>query len=211
MWKKIGLTISIIFVIISLGLCMYFYNQDYLILWKYSIDKEIELENCVVKIEEIRLHNFEKKGSFIKNQFELYKFIGKLPEFMRKPCMNTYLVLNPPYEIDNEFLRIKLSGSIVSDDLIGSNHDSENIIENIKIDIIDEVGVNYSRGRTWEHDSSSNIVPFEIRGEYFRIDRTDNTITIVVTDKEKNNTYKFEVKPEYIKETYNHFYNRTGF
>ncbi|WP_432407693.1 hypothetical protein [Wukongibacter sp. M2B1] len=206
MWKKIGLTISILFVIMSIGVCVYLYNQDYLILWKYSINKEIEMENCIVKVEEINLYNFDKKSSFVKKQFELYGFIGKLPEFMRMPFMKAYMALNSPYEVDNELLKIKLSGKIISNDVV----DSISTLENLEIDIIDEVGVNYSKGKTWTHDSSSKIVPFEITGEYFNVDRKDNTMTIVITDKKKNDIHKFEINPQYVKETYNHFYSKSG-
>ncbi|TCO76517.1 hypothetical protein EV214_108120 [Marinisporobacter balticus] len=212
MWKKTWVKVMFVIFIVWLIISAYYYRQHCITIRNYIIDKQIELKDVKVEIKEVSLRTSNRKRNNnyrIPKSYELmYKFAQRFEDPMRalkimKPLFQIPTFYSKPYEVNDELLTLKLRGKFISDKFKGK--DREQLIEDIKVDVIDESGADHSSSSRWQYEEGNNIVPFEISGNLFPIDRINNELTIVVTDKKNNITKKFRIEPEYVTRNYNFF------
>lgn len=213
--KKIKwINILLIIFVLWLGISIFFYNQHIVTVWNYKVNKQIEIGDTKVIINEIILQNYELDDNnfrFISSNILFNKLLPVLPYKMRVPIYKLYTFYNSPYKFNNEFLNIKLKVKLVSEKFKSKDNidDIEDSIDNIDIEIIDNIGIHYYSGRRYTIDETSNTIPIEIRDSCFPIKKINKPLIINLTDKKNKINWQFKVQPKFIKNKYGFFDQKT--
>lgn len=198
-WLKGIITILIIWFAIS----AYFYMQHYITIRQHVIGKQVILRDITINIEKINIENFTAKLPGFGDDKLRYKIAEYLPEPLVMPFLKTCYFYSKPYEFNNKLQTVKLKGKLVSGSFIGEGTDG---CKDIKIDVVDEVvGVHYSSEHSLKYKSNSNVILFEVRRSNFPIEKASTITKILITDKKNNVTKEIEIKPKFIKKSYDFF------
>lgn len=203
MKKALGrVIIALLFVWLIVSI--YFYMQHNTTIWRHTINQQVDLGDVKIHIEEISVRNYQRNDRLIlKNDF-INGLAVKLPQQMILPFFTVVNFYSKPYVINKDYGVVGVKGQYISDHF-RNDEQINNILENIFIAVVDDIGVHYKRSSTQSHQSGSDVIDFETGGDYFAFEKMDSALKVVIKDKREEKTTEISVLPNFTKESYNFF------
>ena len=212
MIKKIVRIIPLVLVVWFI-ITLFFYVQHYRVMKVYKVDKEVVLEDMIIKLKEITIKNYRYNDKIqkIHSTYEslwYYKLAPKLPRIIQSPFIKLCHFYSRPYVYNNQFGTLNNKGLILFETRTISPEN--NIWDFIEISLMDENERHYDRSKLIYNESESNYLIFNIHdekapfnNELFKIivkDKRNQTEQMFITDSQweiKTLTYFDQEKVEY--------------
>lgn len=200
MLKKAWIKIIFVFLFVWLIVSIFFYTQHEIIIWNYQVNQQIELKDAKIDIEEILVRNYRSNNNFYNNNL-FYYIASKLPHQLPSCFLNICYFYSKPYDINDKYGVVSVKGRIISS---GPMNDEPNI----KVDIIDDIGVHYSSTNWRRFEPNSNIVGFMTEGDFFPFEKLGSSLKISIKDKREDKTIEIIVSPTFTVHSYGFFDNK---
>lgn len=198
MLKKALVKVILAFLLIWLVISVYFYYQHNVIVWHYPVNQQIELKDAKVDISEISVQNYRRNETYRYINENLFRVIQKLPHQIQGGIARVCYFYSKPYIISEKFGVMSVKGFILNDFPTEEN--------NIRVVVVDDIGVHYSSSSGWIRESENPIVKFETEGDYYPLEKLGSPLKILVRDnRDKDHPIEITLNPTFTRQSYGFF------